>query len=118
MDYWRVLQLFGDLLSAMIAPLMLSMAAIALASKNFREEEGGAFTLIVAACALLGAAELFLALYDFSGLALSSLVATVFRLSALVLILQVIRVKLRAGFKARKLEEKLGSANSKQAPAH
>lgn len=106
MDYSTGLLLFGDLLSVILAPLMLAMAAVALASKNFREEEGNVFSLIVAACALLGAGELFLVVYSLTGLVAVSLLSTVLRLGAMVLILQVIRVKLQAGFRARKREEK------------
>ena len=106
MDISTALLLFGDLLSVILAPLMLAMAAIALASKNFREEEGSAFSLIVTACALLGAGEMFLVVYYLTGLVAASLLATVLRLAAMVVILQVIRVKLRAGFQARKREKK------------
>jgi hypothetical protein len=104
MDISTALLIFGDLLSVLLAPLALAMAAIALGSKNFREEYGNAFSLTVASCALLGAGELFLVVYTLTGLVAVSLLATVLRLGAIVLLLQVIRVKLQAGYRARKAE--------------
>jgi hypothetical protein len=108
MDLFTALALFGDLLSVLVAPLLVAMAVIALASPNFREEEGNAFSLLVYACALLGVAEIFIAAYNLTAFQPISLLATVFRLSATVLILQIIRVKLRAGFRERKKSEAAG----------